>query len=108
MRLFILIRRDPGDTQSEFLDWWSHRHAELARVMPGLGRYVLHEVTGGFEKDLDWHGLAELEFDSPEAAAAAFASPEGELLLQDAGTKRGARLMLNTETLRVVREGVDG
>lgn len=108
MRLFILIRRDPGDSEQEFLDWWSHRHAELAKVMPGLGRYVLHEVTGGFEKDVDWHGLAELEFDSPEAAEAAFASPEGRLLLEDAVTKRGARLMLSTRTLRVVREGGDG
>jgi uncharacterized protein (TIGR02118 family) len=107
MRLFILIRRDPGDSQREFLDWWSERHAELAKVLPGLGRYVLHQVVGGFEGDVDWHGVAEMEFDSLEAAKAAFASPAGRELLDDGATKRGARLMLNTEILRVVREDFD-
>ena len=104
MRLFILIKRDPRETAEEFLRWWSDHHANLAKEMPGLKRYVLHEVKGGFEKDTDWDGLAELEFASIEAARAAFKSEAGLRLLDDAKHKRGARLMLSTEYLRVVRE----
>jgi uncharacterized protein (TIGR02118 family) len=104
MRLFILIRRDPSESHREFLDWWSGTHAELARHMPGLRRYVLHDVVKGFEKDVEWDGLAELEFDSEDSARAAFGSEAGAETMKDAMTKRGARLMLTTDTLRVVRE----
>ena len=105
MRLFILIRRDPKETQQEFLTWWSDHHAELAKVMPGLKRYVLHEVKGGFEKPVDWDGIAEMEFESSDAARAAFLQSEaGMRTLEDAKGKRGARLMLVTDLLRVVRE----
>lgn len=107
MRLFINIVRDPRWTQEEFLDWWSNQHAELAKLLPGIGRYVLHEVTGGFEKDVPYHGLAELEFESLEAARSAFASPEGKALLDDAVGVRGSRMIMVTEQYRVVREGFD-
>lgn len=104
MRLFILIRRDPSETHEEFMQWWAGDHADLAVAMPGLGRYVLHEVTGGFEHGVEWDGLAELEFESADAAKAAFAAPEGLETLAHASGRRGARLMLLTETLRVARE----
>jgi uncharacterized protein (TIGR02118 family) len=105
MRLFILIRRDPAETHEQFMAWWSERHAELARRMPGLRRYVLHEVLGGFERDVDWDGIAELEFDSEDAARAAFSSPEGRETLQDTKGRGGARLILSTDMLRLVKEG---
>ena len=105
MRLFILIRRDPDETHDQFMGWWSDRHAELAQAMPGLRRYVLHEVTGGFERDVDWDGIAEMEFSSADDARAAFSSPEGQATFADTVGRRGARLMMNTDVLRVVREG---
>jgi len=107
IRLFILIRRDPKETHEEFLQWWSNRHAKLAARMPGLRRYVLHEVTSGFEKDLDWDGLAELHFDSVEASKAAFRSAEGLLTLEDAKGRGGARVMLLTRHLSVEIAGAE-
>jgi len=104
MRLFILIRRDPDETHEAFMTWWSERHAELAREMPGLGRYVLHEVVEGFERELDWDGIAEMEFDSADAARAAFASPEGRATVADTAGRGGARLIMSTDILRVIRE----
>jgi len=104
MRLFILIKRDPRETREEFETWWKSHHAELAKDMPGLKRYVLHQILGGFEKETDWDGIAELEFDSVEAARAAFGSEPGVRTLEDTKGRRGARLMLSTEHLRVVRE----
>lgn len=101
IRLFILIRRDPEETHEEFLHWWSDRHAKLAAKMPALRRYVLHEVTTGFEKTLDWDGLAELHFDTVEASKAAFKSEEGRLTLEDAKGRGGARVMLLTRHLSV-------
>lgn len=105
IRLFILIRRDPRETHQEFMHWWSNRHAKLAAQMPGLRRYVLHEVTSGFEKDLEWDGLAELHFDSVEASRAAFKSEEGRRTLEDAKGRGGARLMLLTRHLDVLIAG---
>jgi len=105
MRLFILIKRDPRESREEFEDWWSSHHAELAKDMPGLKRYVLHKVLGGFEKETDWDGIAELEYESEAAARASFASEIGyRTLVEDTKGRRGARLMLSTEHLRVVRE----
>ena len=103
LRLFIVIRRDPGETHADFLEWWSDHHAEIAKDMPGLRRYVLHDVREGFEKDLQWDGLAELEFESVDAARAAFASDAGRRSLEDTKGRGGARLMLSTDILRVVR-----
>jgi uncharacterized protein (TIGR02118 family) len=104
MKLFILIRREPDETHADFMRWWSDTHAPLAQQMPGLLSYILHEVTHGFERDVDWDGIAELEFASDEDATRAFASPEGKAVIEDAAGRRGARLMLSTRVLRVVIE----
>jgi uncharacterized protein (TIGR02118 family) len=106
MKLFILIRRDPAETHEEFMHWWSYRHAPLASKLPGLLSYILHEVTHGFERDVEWDGVAELEFGSVEDATTAFESPEGIALMADAAGRRGARVMLSTQVLRVVVEPV--
>lgn len=106
MKLFILIRRDPDETHDEFMDWWAGDHAELASKMPGLGYYALHEVVGGMGREPEWDGIAELTFESSEAARAAFASPEGRATVEhaNAGGRGGARRMMETSLLRVVRD----
>ena len=82
-RLAILYRR-PDLTREEFQAYWKDTHAPLARDIPGLRRYVQHHVlavvarddvpVGGEEPD----GLAELWFDSMDAASEAMASEIAE------------------------------
>lgn len=106
MTIYILVRRDPREEPTEFEQWWRTQHATLAARMPGLRRYVLHRASG-FEKPVDWDGVAELCFDSEAAARAAFASEEGRAVMRDAaaGDRGGARLMLLTSPLDVVVQG---
>ncbi|WP_313404946.1 EthD family reductase [Aeromicrobium sp.] len=106
MKLFILIRRDPAETHDEFMDWWAGDHAELASRMPGLGYYALHEIVGSMGRVPEWDGIAELTFESSDAARAAFDSPEGRATLDHAtaGDRKGARRMMETTLMRVVRD----
>lgn len=106
MTVYILVRRDPREKPEEFEHWWRTRHAPLAARMPGLTRYALHRATG-FEKQVDWDGVAELQFDSEETARAAFGSDEGRAVMLDAAAdgRGGARLMLLTSPIEVVIEG---
>jgi len=106
MKLFILIRRDPDESHDQFMDWWAGDHAELASKMPGLGYYALHEVTGGMGREAEWDGIAELTFESTDAAIAAFDSAEGRATIAHANAdgRGGARRMMETNLLRVVRD----
>ena len=73
---------DPGAFDAHYRDV----HAPLAGRMPGLVRF-----TYGHGQSLDPaqpapYLLAELDFDSAEAMAAAFASTEGQAAAADVGT----------------------
>jgi uncharacterized protein (TIGR02118 family) len=82
-RLAILYRR-PDLTREEFQTYWKNTHAPLARDIPGLRRYVQHHVIGAAARDdvqvggEEPDGLAELWFDSVDAASEAMKTEIGE------------------------------
>jgi uncharacterized protein (TIGR02118 family) len=98
-KLVFCLRRLPHLSRAEFQRYWIERHAPLVRshaVTLRIRRYVqthtldhplnaaLAASRGGLE---EYDGVAELWWDSPEALAAATATPEGraagDALLED-------------------------
>ncbi len=78
-----ILRRKEGISHEAFVEHWLKKHAALCVKLPGLRRYSVNLVERGRFPKFDYDGFSELWFDSEEALAAAFASPEGQTLLAD-------------------------
>ena len=76
--MVALIRRDDM-TREEFLQWWLHEHAPLARTLPGVQRIRFNVL----EADASYDGIAELWFESAEAADEAYATDIGKAVAAD-------------------------
>jgi uncharacterized protein (TIGR02118 family) len=73
-----LIRRDDM-TREDFRQWWFEEHAPLARTLPGV-RSIRFNLL---DEDAPYDGIAELWFDSSEAADAAYATDIGKAVAAD-------------------------
>ncbi len=89
----MCIRRKPGMSVDEFLQYWQHQHAELIKDIQqdlGILRYVqssavdhplvtlAREVRNGPEP---FDGIGEAWYESVDALAAAAERPAGQLAL---------------------------
>jgi uncharacterized protein (TIGR02118 family) len=81
-RLGILRKREDM-THEPFVAHWMVTHAELCKTLPGLRRYSVKLVDRERFARFGYDGFSELWFDAEEALHAAFASPEGKVLLAD-------------------------
>lgn len=77
----LLVRKD-GYTHEEFVDRWQGDHAELAKNLPGLQRYVTSVPTKPEKAAYD--GILELYFDDMAALSEAFDSELAENVQADA------------------------
>jgi uncharacterized protein (TIGR02118 family) len=85
IRRLTLVRRNPRYTREEFAEHWLGRHARIAAELPGLRGYRIN-LTVERDPGVPWDGVAELWFDSVEAADAAFGEgPVAERLRRDTG-----------------------
>src|SRR3990172_11923335 len=79
VKMVALLQRPAHVSREEFHRWWTEEHIPLIRRYPGLRKYVVSLTTGSVAGGADeWDGIAELWFDSEEALAAVYASPEGQ------------------------------
>jgi uncharacterized protein (TIGR02118 family) len=79
------LRRKPGMGLADFRKYWLEVHGPIALKLPGIGRYVQsHLIDEAYlYAEPRFDGVAQIWFDSPQAFAAAFASPAGKALLED-------------------------
>jgi uncharacterized protein (TIGR02118 family) len=82
-KVLILLKRNPGMTMAEFIDYYENHHAPLGySFMTGVRRYVrryLSSVDGSPDADLPFDAVTELWFDDRGAfdkAMAGFADPD--------------------------------
>ena len=73
-KVIILLTRREGTTHDEFLHWWLNDHRALAEQLPGVRKLVFNDVADGSGPD----GIAELWFDSEQAAIDAYATEAGK------------------------------
>jgi uncharacterized protein (TIGR02118 family) len=92
-RMVIYLKRRTDLLQPAFFDWWLGQHGELAEQLPGLRQYIISLAADAQDSPFD--GMAELWFDDPAAADAAFASPAGLAAGADADAHVARRERLN-------------
>ncbi len=93
MKVMIgLVRRDDM-SHEEFARWWTQEHAPLARTLPAVRRICLNLLEDGAPFD----GIAELWFDSADAADAAYATDIGKAVAADSLAHVSSRVRMPVE-----------
>ena len=83
------IKRREGMSFEEFRRWWFEVHVPRVKQWPGLTRYHLNLAVS---EDEEFDGVAEVWFESEQAARNVFDTPEG----------RAARSALDDDVARAV------
>lgn len=92
IKLVMCLRRKPGLSRAEFLDYWENKHAPLFMRFAdsyGTKKYLQDHIidtplndairsSRGMEEPFD--GIAEVWFESEEALIEAMNSPEGQAI----------------------------
>jgi len=87
-RISLLTRRLEL-SHDEFVRHWLEVHGPLARVVPGIRRYVQSHIQGESVRadipapDMEIDGIAELWYDDVEAMERSSATPEAQALYAD-------------------------
>lgn len=76
------LHRKPELTHDEFIEYWTTTHADIAVDLPGLRKY--HTSVPLDPEAAPYDGVVELYFDDVAACEAAFESPVGERVMEDA------------------------
>lgn len=74
VKLVLLFKKRGDLTTEQFLAHWKEVHIPLVLKVPGIKRYVISPFVGSPSGQDDFDGMAELWFDSHEAADAALAT----------------------------------
>ncbi|MSO77257.1 MAG: EthD family reductase [Alphaproteobacteria bacterium] len=82
IRLMSFLKRRADLDRPAFFRWWLGDHRKLVVKIPNIRRYTISHATD--TEDGPFDGLAELWFESAEAARAAFATPAGQAGRADA------------------------
>jgi uncharacterized protein (TIGR02118 family) len=78
-------KRKPGMSREEFGRYWTTTHAEKARKVPGIKRYVINLAPdlSGSGREMAYDGFAEAWFATEADMRASNKSPELRLVLDD-------------------------
>jgi uncharacterized protein (TIGR02118 family) len=87
VRRVTLVRRRPELAPEHFEQRWLGEHADIAKRLPTLRGYRIATVSAA-ERQMPWDGLAELWFDTIDAARAALGTSDA-----------GRELALHTPTM---------
>ncbi len=102
IKMVQLLVREDGLSHEEFAERWQGDHADLAKDLPGLVKYVTSVPRDPERTDYD--GVLELYFEDTGALAAAFDSEVGEEVQADAAEfidfEAGERLVVE-ETVQL-------
>lgn len=85
LTLFGTARRREDFTKDAFFDYWDNTHAPISGSVPGLGGYVVSEVTAQVAGDLDIDGLLELWYPDRVTLDAAGETPQQAAAWEDVG-----------------------
>ena len=68
IKVMILLKKKPGFTDDEFIEYWNKKHGPLAvKMLPGVRKYIQNHLIKmpGVKYEAD--GIAELWFDDMDA-----------------------------------------
>ena len=84
-KMIFGAKRRTGMSRADFGRYWTTVHAEKAKRVPGIARYVINLAPdlSGNETELPYDGIAEVWFKSEEDMRASARSPEVAVVLAD-------------------------
>ena len=84
-KMIFGAKRKPGMPMDEFKAYWLGPHADKARKVPGVKRYVINLLAdlGGTGRELPYDGFAESWFETPEDMRLSGRSEEIRIVLAD-------------------------
>ena len=84
-KMIFGAKRKPGMPMEDFKAYWLGPHANLARKVPGIKRYVINHLAdlGGSGREMPFDGFAETWFDSLEEMRLSGRSDEIKVVLAD-------------------------
>ncbi|HYF18083.1 MAG TPA: EthD family reductase [Ramlibacter sp.] len=93
----------PGMAEDEFERWYVGKHVPDAQKIPGLRRYTINRVIPEERASSRFYRMAELSFDSIEAARSAFESAEWKYAFADAKPYIGDFMRFYFDSQDIVR-----
>lgn len=84
-KMIFGAKRKPGMSREDFGRYWLGPHAEKAKKVPGIARYVINLAPdlSGSGRELPYDGFAEVWFASEEDMRRSARSPEIKVVLED-------------------------
>ena len=84
-KLIFGAKRRPGMSREDFARYWTTTHAEKAKRVPGIKRYVINLAPdlSGSGREQAYDGFAEVWFESEAAMRESARSPEIRAVLDD-------------------------
>ena len=101
LKVVSLLKRREDLSLAEFRHWALEEHPPLGKKLPGIRHYRMSVVIED-NPNFPYDAVSEFWFDSVEARAAAFATPEGKAAGEDAAAHCAARVHLLTEEKIVI------
>jgi uncharacterized protein (TIGR02118 family) len=85
MKMIFGAKRRTGMSRADFGRYWTTVHAEKAKRVPGIVRYVINLAPDldGSDPDLPYDGIAEVWFANEADMRASARSPEVAVVLDD-------------------------
>jgi uncharacterized protein (TIGR02118 family) len=94
LKFVALWNLAPDVSEAEFERWYRDTHIADARRIPGLRRYTVNRAARPGDAATRYYRMAELSFDSYDAAQVALASPEWQHAFRDASGRIADHLRL--------------
>lgn len=88
--------------EEEFENWYQQKHIQDAKNIPGLRKYQVNKVVQRYQSSSKYYRMAELCFDSIDAAEKALESPEWQYAFKDAKGKIADHVRLFFDTREVI------
>jgi len=84
-KMIFGAKRRPGMSREAFGQYWLTTHADKARRVPGIARYVINLAPdlSGSGREMPYDGFAEAWFESEEAMRLSGSSAELRVVLED-------------------------
>lgn len=98
MKVMVGLVRREDMSREGFLHWWLEEHAPLARTLPGVRSIRFNVLDEGAPFD----GIAELWFDSSEAADAAYATEIGKAVAADSIAHVASRVRMISDEREIL------
>jgi len=84
-KMIFGAKRKPGMSREDFGNYWLTTHADKARKVPGIARYVINLAPdlSGSGREMAYDGFAEAWFENEEDMRLSSRSPELKVVLED-------------------------